>query len=917
MSSPRPIPHPEHEPPALLPRRKQRNALHKPINVLLVPGHVPPVHRDHLGRPDRVEVVHAHAAVALDAEDARLAVLALAGVAAVHVVVVEEAVQAGAVDQHVRAVDDAQAPAGIAGRKHRVAVRRVRRERQVRPRVRLVVRRLGLHLAHEHVARAGELVLVQLVVLGAGADQPHPARRALHQQPAPGVHADLLVVGAVLDVVVRHPHPRVLHVHARRRPRQVHAQERGHAPRRHVVRRGHRRVGRLGAVGQLQVGPGKAADAHVHVPQARRRRRRRREVVLEQDSPRLRAARGQDRVGPLDPARLAGRADLHDGLGARGGAEEGAGREDHGERLAEDARAGGDPHRLGDQVHAGVEEDDLVGGGGGGEERVERVRVVRRAVALGARRARADELGQWQVLVLRLRPLVEGSRAAAAAAEQRGRARVGRDGALERRRARRRRVAVPAAPGFDHGGTGRAGEDGARGPADGRRHVVEREVLQDQVVGHVRAGGIRVAEDDADRRVLDGAVDDSGGADREGRLARRLVRRRGREVEADLAVVDGHALISPAPGPQLLDGRLRVVDGDVAEGELLVADRQGLRAAEENQIADVAAGALLDEQALVLGAGSLRRVEDDVGQRRRLRAGPVDARDQRRRRHVRDVDDEVGHLAPEHVGGAPCEAARRLVRVAVEEPAAVEVGGSLEHRQAAGVADQLRVVVVDDGRRDHVRARREVHERRRLAAAGAARAAAVAVADGQVDGRRVVRNAIALGAVVLDVAVDLVARVCEGAHALMADLFEPEVGAGWGGDAGGGGSGGGGGQARGRRRCGARKRRRARRAAGPPRTTRARGAAGKTRALGVGRRSGQGSRQRPGLGHLGARRGRGANRDGRADHDGDQLGRLAQGQGAIAIPRMGGDARDQSRYGKERLERETMHLTTDAAVCSK
>ena len=114
--------------------------------------------------------------------------------------------------------------------------------------------------------------------------------------------------------------------------------------------------------------------------------------------------------------------------------------------------------------------------------------------------------------------------------------------------------------------------------------------------------------------------------------------------ETYLAVVDGDTLERPSPVPEAVDLRThtsvvllwegkgrwmahrgdRVVEREVAHGELLVAECGANVAAVEDEIADESAGAVLHEDALVLVPGRGGHLEDDVDQGSRLGDLPVD-----------------------------------------------------------------------------------------------------------------------------------------------------------------------------------------------------------------------------------------------------------------------------------------------------
>ena len=136
------------------------------------------------------------------------------------VVVVEKAVEAGAVSQDGRGIDDAQAIAiavgccggvGADGRVVWVVDAGHGREGKVGRRVGLVVGCLGLDLAHVDGLGVGELVLVEGVVFDGRADKPDGTRGGLDVQAAAVVDGDL-GEGWVLDVVVGCPEPDVLEV---------------------------------------------------------------------------------------------------------------------------------------------------------------------------------------------------------------------------------------------------------------------------------------------------------------------------------------------------------------------------------------------------------------------------------------------------------------------------------------------------------------------------------------------------------------------------------------------------------------------------------------------------------------------------------------------------------------------------------
>jgi hypothetical protein len=93
-----------------------------------------------------------------------------------------------------------------------------------------------------------------------------------------------------------------------------------------------------------------------------------------------------------------------------------------------------------------------------------------------------------------------------------------------------------------------------------------------------------------------------------------------------------------------------------------------------------------------------------------------------------------------------------------------------------GLPDQLSIVVVCDGRVDHVYTRREVDDSRsRGRGVACTRSTTVTRGDGSVDCGSIVRLAITLGTEILDIAVHLVGRWVgvEGSNAAVLDVIEP------------------------------------------------------------------------------------------------------------------------------------------------
>ena len=112
------------------------------------------------------------------------------------------------------------------------------------------------------------------------------------------------------------------------------------------------------------------------------------------------------------------------------------------------------------------------------------------------------------------------------------------------------------------------GKDSSSRVSDRGGDIVEDDVLEEERAGEegaFRGGGL-----EEDRGVGDGGIEDGLGAD--GLAWGRLLRATGVDFEADTAVVERDALEGPAPVPEGVDSGRGVVDGDVADGELLVTD---------------------------------------------------------------------------------------------------------------------------------------------------------------------------------------------------------------------------------------------------------------------------------------------------------------------------------------------------------
>lgn len=152
--------------------------------------------------------------------DVNHVVLAVVGIdASVSVVVVEEAVHAGTVDEGVARVHDANTvgtgtSGGGAAGPVRVTILGLGGEGNSGIRVALHVGGLSLEDVGVNVLSIVQGVVVEHAVFRSGTPQPG-ALGALDQETTAVVDVDLAVIGTI-KLVVRHPEPSVLHVDASR-----------------------------------------------------------------------------------------------------------------------------------------------------------------------------------------------------------------------------------------------------------------------------------------------------------------------------------------------------------------------------------------------------------------------------------------------------------------------------------------------------------------------------------------------------------------------------------------------------------------------------------------------------------------------------------------------------------------------------
>lgn len=314
----------------------------------------------------------------------------------------------------------------------------------------------------------------------------------------------------------------------------------------------------------------------------------------------------------------------------------------------------------------------------------------------------AQNIGGRDILVLGLRRDV----VAVAVSKEGLCSHVGRDVGLENLRASGG-VAVALTPAGNRGGT--AGEDGVTtGAGDGNGDVVQNDVLEDETTSGIGNGRGRTSGDDTLIGVRDRTVQNRDGADVE-----RLAIVTSGQINTCSTVVDRESDVGPSPVPDLDDGSLAVVEGEVLHGVLLVAHRRSRSTTVEGEIAHEPTGTALDEQTNVDRVVAFRHVELDVDQTRRLRAGPVHTGRRRAWSNVGGVDDKVADLAEEDVDGNPV-GVLSIVGVSIDQAEAGEVRSGLQDRAVCRVTDHLCVIRSDNRRRDQVGSSREVDHCRGL-----------------------------------------------------------------------------------------------------------------------------------------------------------------------------------------------------------
>lgn len=109
----------------------------------------------------------------------------------------------------------------------------------------------------------------------------------------------------------------------------------------------------------------------------------------------------------------------------------------------------------------------------------------------------------------------------------------------------------------------------------------------------------------------------------------------------------------------------------------------------------------LTKDALVLCPLVRTQLENNILQARRLRGGPMDTADLRTRSDIPGIEDEIADLPPKYRRRGPVQP-RTKVWIAVNQVATLERRRRLQDWQRVRVPRDNRVIVVEDGRRNHV-----------------------------------------------------------------------------------------------------------------------------------------------------------------------------------------------------------------------
>lgn len=208
---------------------------------------------------------------------------------------------------------------------------------------------------------------------------------------------------------------------------------------------------------------------------------------------------------------------------------------------------------------------------------------------------------------------------------------------------------LPLSPGIDRGRTSQ--DDRSICETNGAGNTTHLNVVENQRTIERTAAGCRAPQEY--RCVRHSHVDDGLSPDSLGSVS---VRATGvdiarRDVETNGTVVDRDALPGPPPVPCGEYRGLRVVDSNVANGELLVSDPDTILSTVEDQIAHEPSGSILHIDSLVGCGGVSRHVDYNIVERSRLRDLPVQAGSRSRGRLRSKVDMYVPNTPIEVILG--------------------------------------------------------------------------------------------------------------------------------------------------------------------------------------------------------------------------------------------------------------------------
>lgn len=295
-------------------------------------------------------------------------------------------------------------------------------------------------------------------------------------------------------------------------------------------------------------------------------------------------------------------------------------------------------------------------------------------------------------------------------------------------------IRVTLHPRVDDGATGK--DSVARKPSNSNSGTSEVNVVENQ---GTTADGNAVGRESSDHSL--GGVGELAVRDQD--RSDSLVLGRVRHVETDLAVVDVERLEGPQPVPVHEDGRVAVVEGHVAGGELLVAQEHAVVSTVESQVGHEATGAVVHEDThLLVGiTASLDHLKANVLQAGSLSNLPVDT-GSGALRHSREIDNEVANRAEEVVlVGVPVGTVI-VVRVGVDNSNTLESRSGLQSGNIERITNHLGVVVLDDGLGDNIGTGWEVNQSRSNSGRVAVFSTAVARRDSLVNGIGVISGAI-------------------------------------------------------------------------------------------------------------------------------------------------------------------------------